>query len=90
LSPKGEFWNRLERALDLSKNVSEPAKNDFRLGNIPSNFVLLEQVQSISVYALSSHGSNVFEPDGVIFFRAFFKLTGFDGFDIKTPSFVGM
>jgi hypothetical protein len=31
LSPKGEFWNRLERALDLSKNVSEPAKND--LGN---------------------------------------------------------
>jgi hypothetical protein len=33
LSPKGEFWDRLERALDLSKNVSEPAKNDFRLGN---------------------------------------------------------
>jgi hypothetical protein len=33
LSPKGEFWNRLERALDLSKNVSEPAKND--LGNNP-------------------------------------------------------
>jgi hypothetical protein len=33
LSPKGEFWNRLERALDLSKNVSEPAKND--LGNSP-------------------------------------------------------
>jgi hypothetical protein len=31
LSLKGEFWNRLERALDLSKNVSEPAKND--LGN---------------------------------------------------------
>jgi hypothetical protein len=31
LSPKGEFWNRLERALDLSKNVSEPAKNNFRL-----------------------------------------------------------
>jgi hypothetical protein len=29
----GEFWNRLERALDLSKNVSEPAKND--LGNNP-------------------------------------------------------
>jgi hypothetical protein len=29
--PKGEFWNRLERALDLSKNVLEPAKND--LGN---------------------------------------------------------
>jgi hypothetical protein len=29
----GEFWNRLERALDLSKNVSEPAKND--LGNSP-------------------------------------------------------
>jgi hypothetical protein len=35
LSPKGEFWNRLERVLDLSKNVSEPAKNDFRLGNSP-------------------------------------------------------
>jgi hypothetical protein len=34
LSPLGEFWNRLERALDLSKNVSEPAKND--LGNSPS------------------------------------------------------
>jgi hypothetical protein len=34
LNPKGEFWNRLERALDLSKNVSEPAKND--LGNNPS------------------------------------------------------
>jgi hypothetical protein len=36
LSPKGEFWNRLERALDLSKNVSEPAKND--LGNSPLSF----------------------------------------------------
>jgi len=35
LRPKGEFWNRLERALDLSKNVSEPAKND--LGNSPLN-----------------------------------------------------
>jgi hypothetical protein len=34
LGPRGEFWNRLERALDLSKNVSEPAKND--LGNSPS------------------------------------------------------
>jgi hypothetical protein len=34
LSPKGEFWNRLERALDVSKNVSEPAKNN--LGNSPS------------------------------------------------------
>jgi hypothetical protein len=33
LSPKGEFWDRLKRALDLSKNVSEPAKND--LGNNP-------------------------------------------------------
>jgi hypothetical protein len=33
LSPKGEFWDRLERAIDLSKNVSEPAKND--LGNNP-------------------------------------------------------
>jgi hypothetical protein len=33
LRPKGEFWNRLERALDLSKNVSEPAKND--LDNSP-------------------------------------------------------
>jgi hypothetical protein len=39
LSPKGEFWNRLERALDLSTNVSEPAKNDFRLGNSPLGFV---------------------------------------------------
>jgi hypothetical protein len=29
----GEFWNSLERALDLSKNVSKPAKND--LGNSP-------------------------------------------------------
>jgi hypothetical protein len=38
LSPKGEFWNRLERALDLSKNVSEPAKND--LGNSPFNIDL--------------------------------------------------
>jgi len=36
LSPKGEFWNRLERALDLSKNVSELAKND--LGNSPLSF----------------------------------------------------
>jgi hypothetical protein len=36
LSPKGEFWNRLKRALDLSKNVSEPAKNDF--GNSPLSF----------------------------------------------------
>ena len=33
LSPKGEFWNRLERALDLLKNVSKPAKSD--LGNSP-------------------------------------------------------
>jgi len=39
LSPKGEFWDRLERALDLSKNVSEPAKND--LGNNPSSFALV-------------------------------------------------
>ena len=31
--PEGRVWNRLERALDLSKNVSEPAKND--LGNSP-------------------------------------------------------
>jgi len=36
LNPKGEFWNRLKRALGLSKNVSEPAKND--LGNSPSTF----------------------------------------------------
>jgi hypothetical protein len=36
LSPKGEFWNRLERVLDLSKNVSEPAKND--LDNSPFSF----------------------------------------------------
>jgi hypothetical protein len=36
LSPKGEFWNRLERTLDLSKNVSEPEKND--LGNNPFSF----------------------------------------------------
>jgi hypothetical protein len=36
LSPKGEFWDRLERALDLSKNVSEPAKND--LSNSPLSF----------------------------------------------------
>jgi coenzyme F420-reducing hydrogenase gamma subunit len=34
--PKGEFWDRLERALDLSKNVSEPVKND--LGNSPLTF----------------------------------------------------
>jgi hypothetical protein len=39
LSSKSEFWNRLERALDLSKNVSEPAKKDVRLGNNPSRFV---------------------------------------------------
>jgi len=38
LSPNGEFWNRLEQALDLSKNVSEPAKND--LGNSPLSFEL--------------------------------------------------
>jgi hypothetical protein len=31
LSPKGEFSNRLERALDLSKNVLDQAKRD--LGN---------------------------------------------------------
>jgi hypothetical protein len=38
---EGEFWNRLERALDLSKNVSEPAKNDS--GNSPiiaSSFIV--------------------------------------------------
>jgi hypothetical protein len=28
LNPKGEFYNRPERALGLSKNVLEPAKND--------------------------------------------------------------
>jgi hypothetical protein len=28
LSPKGEFSNRLERALDLSKNVLDKAKRD--------------------------------------------------------------
>jgi len=33
LSPKGEFSNRLERALDLSKNVLDQAKRD--LGNSP-------------------------------------------------------
>jgi hypothetical protein len=32
LSLKGEFWDRLERALDLSKIVSEPEKNEFPLG----------------------------------------------------------
>jgi hypothetical protein len=31
LSPKGEFWKRLEQALDLSKTVSEQVKRD--LGN---------------------------------------------------------
>jgi hypothetical protein len=31
LSPEGEFWNRLEQALDLSKNVLDQAKRD--LGN---------------------------------------------------------
>jgi hypothetical protein len=36
LSPKGKSWNRLERALDVSKNVSEPAKNV--LGNSPLSF----------------------------------------------------
>jgi hypothetical protein len=35
LNLKGEFWDRLKRASDLSKNVSESAKND--LGNSPSN-----------------------------------------------------
>jgi hypothetical protein len=34
LSPKGEFSNRLEQALDLSKNVLDQAKRD--LGNSPS------------------------------------------------------
>jgi len=33
LSPKGEFSNRLEQALDLSKNVLDQAKRD--LGNSP-------------------------------------------------------
>jgi hypothetical protein len=33
LSPKGEFSNRLERALDLSKNVLDQAKRD--LGKSP-------------------------------------------------------
>jgi hypothetical protein len=38
MSPKGEFWNRLKRALDLSKNVSEPAKSDLGdLGDIHWN-----------------------------------------------------
>jgi len=36
LSPKGEFSNRLEQALDLSKNVLDQAKRD--LGNSPSRF----------------------------------------------------
>jgi hypothetical protein len=36
LSPKGEFSNRLERALDLSKNVLDQAKRD--LGNSLSTF----------------------------------------------------
>jgi hypothetical protein len=31
LSPKGEFSNRLEQALDLSKNILDQAKRD--LGN---------------------------------------------------------
>jgi hypothetical protein len=43
LSPKGEFWNHLERALDLSKNVSEPAKND--LGNNPSMIEIPNQIR---------------------------------------------
>ncbi len=38
LSPKGEFWNRLEQALDLSKNVLDEAKRD--LGNSLLRFVL--------------------------------------------------
>jgi hypothetical protein len=33
LSPQGEFLNRLEQALDLSKNVLDKAKRD--LGNRP-------------------------------------------------------
>jgi hypothetical protein len=28
LSQQGEFWHCLEQALDLRKNVSEPAKRD--------------------------------------------------------------
>ncbi|MEE9566061.1 MAG: hypothetical protein V3W17_01030, partial [Desulfobacteria bacterium] len=36
LSPKGEFWNRLEQAFDLSKNVLDQAKRD--LGNSLSIF----------------------------------------------------
>lgn len=35
-STNGEFWNRLKRGLDVSRNVSEPGKND--LGNNPSRF----------------------------------------------------
>jgi hypothetical protein len=31
--PEGRVWNHRERALDSSKNFSEPAKNDF--GNSP-------------------------------------------------------
>jgi hypothetical protein len=36
LSPQGEFLNRLEQALDLSKNVLDKAKRD--LGNSPLIF----------------------------------------------------
>jgi hypothetical protein len=36
LSPEGEFWNRLEQALDLSKNILDQAKRD--LGNSLLNF----------------------------------------------------
>ena len=38
LSPKGEFWHRLKRALDLSKNVLDPVKMDF--GNSVLNIKL--------------------------------------------------
>jgi hypothetical protein len=36
LNPEGEFWNRVKRALDLSKNISGPAKND--VGNNPKRY----------------------------------------------------
>jgi hypothetical protein len=50
LSPKGEFSNRLEQALDLSKNVLDQAKRD--LGNSllrPDLEVFLSIVKQVKV-----------------------------------------
>jgi len=91
LSPKGEFWNRLERALDLSKNVSEPAKND--LGNSP--FGCKTADPGIGWRKMRTQGfldgSKIIDPEKLIFYKGFGKYMFFDKietkgkFDVKSP-----